>query len=106
ARLDEAFDHAAVDSAEVHALAEIVERGERARFRARFRDRLDGVRAYVLDGAEAKADAFVGSGNDGSEIEIGGVDVGRKHADTHFAALVNVLDHLRGVAGFGGQQRG
>ena len=105
AGLDEALDHAAVDRAQVDALAEIVERGEGAAFGARFRDGLDGVRAHVLDRAEAEADAFVGSGDDGREVEIGGVDVGRQHADAHFAALVDVLDHLRRVAGFRRQQR-
>ena len=106
AGLDEAFDHAAVDGAQIDALAEIVERSEGAGFGAGFRDGLDRVRADVLDRAEAEADAFVGSGNDGREVEIGGIDVGREHADAHFAALVDVLDHLRGVAGFRGQQRG
>ena len=104
AGLDEAFDHAAVDCAQIDALAEIVERGEGAAVGARFRDRFDRVRAHVLDRAEAEADAFVGSGNDRREIEVGRIDVGGKHADVHFAALIDVLDHLRRVAGFRRQQ--
>ena len=58
AGFDEAFDHAAVHRAEIDALAEIVERSEAAAFRARRDDRFDGVRADVLDRAEAEANAL------------------------------------------------
>ena len=58
--LDEAFDHAPVHRAQIDALAEIVERGERAALGAGLRDRFDRVRADVLDRAETEADAFVG----------------------------------------------
>ena len=55
AGLDEAFDHAPVHRAQVDALAEFVERAERAVFQARLDDRFDRASAYVLDGAEAEA---------------------------------------------------
>ncbi len=65
-------------------------------------DEIDCAAADVLNGSEAEANA----GGGGSEVAVGDVDVGRENGDAHVAALVDVLDHLGGVAGFGGEERG
>ena len=40
------------------------------------------------------------------EVGVAHVDVGRLDGDAHFAALVDVLHHVVGVAGDRGEQRG
>ena len=56
----------------------------------------------VLYGGEAEANRLPVR----SEIGIADVDVRRLDGNAHLAAFINVLDHVIGVAGHGGEQRG
>ncbi len=80
-------------------------RAERSAFGACALDRFDRRLAHVLDRAQTEADALRVAGGDRRKGECRGVDVRRQHLDAHLPAVVDVLDHLVGVAGFRGQQR-
>jgi hypothetical protein len=60
ARLNQAFDYAAIYIAQVYALAEIVDRGERSPIFASSDDRFHCTLPYILDGAQAKPDGIAG----------------------------------------------
>ncbi len=64
-------------------------------------DGIDGVAAYVLDGGEAETNSC----GAGGEVGAGNLHVGRLDGDAHFAALLDVLDHVFGLGNFRAQQR-
>ena len=62
--------------------------------------------ADVLDRREAEADGIAGGRDDGGEVGVRDLYVGRHDGDVHLAALGDVLDYVLGLRGFAGQQRG
>ena len=69
---DQTFNHAAIDSGEVDAFTEVVDRCENAAFFTGGHDGFDSALPYVFDCAEAEANGVAG----GSEVEVTLVDVG------------------------------
>src|ERR1700757_680838 len=102
AALDKALKDTFVEKAGFDALAEIVERFELTLAETRFTNGFGGIFTYVLDGSHAEANGIA----DGSKEEVALIDVGRKNGYAHAAGLVDVLDLLFCVAGFGGEKRG
>ena len=103
ARADQAFDHAPVNGAEVHLLAELVDAcGSGRSLRAPLRMASTAFWPRFLTAPRPKRMA----GAVRREVPVARVHVRRQHRDAHLAALVDVLHHLVGVARFRRQQRG
>ena len=96
AGLDQAFDHAAIDGAKVDALAEVVDRCERAVLIARRDDGFDGACADILDRAQSEADCIAV----GREVLVRFIHIRRQHLHAHVAAFVHVLHDFGRVARF------
>ena len=92
AALDQRFEHALVEQAQIDVLAEFEDRFEAAQLLAGGDDRFDGVAADVLHRGQAEADRLAVR----SEVRVGNVDVGRFDGNAHLAAFVDVLDHVVG----------
>ena len=60
----------------------------------------------VLHRAQAEANRIALLVANRRERVLAGIDIGRQHANIHFAAFVDVLHDLRHVAGFRREQRG
>ena len=119
--LDQAFQHAPVDLAQVDALAKVVEAGKGPALLAGADDLCYCACADVLDRAHAKTDRAVAQGAHGlgtrlaaglgdavldGKVEVAGVDVGRQDGDAQAAALGQEHGHLVRVVALDGQQGG
>src|SRR5690349_25033185 len=70
AGLDQAFDHAPVEQARVHAVTKLVNGSEAAQLCARFEDSLHRILTDVFNGLQAEADGFA----DRSEVKSAGIE--------------------------------
>ena len=102
AALDQRFQHAFVQQAQVDLLAEFVDGTVAAELLASGNDRLDGVVADVLHRGQTKANRAAVR----CEVGVAHIDVRSLDRDAHLAAFVDVLDHVIGAAGHRCQQRG
>ncbi len=101
AGLDERFQNALVEQAEIDVLAKLVDGFEAAELLARGDDGFDGIAADVLYRSQAEADGFSMRG----EVCVRYVDVRGFDGNAHLAALVDVLHHIIGAAGDRSEQR-
>src|SRR3569623_3303577 len=104
ARLDELFEDAAVALLRIDAPAQLEQRGERTVGGARFEDRLDGVRADALDGAEAEPDDLARLALGDAEVLQRLVDVGPLDDEAHRSRFGDELDDVVDVVGVAAHQ--
>ena len=97
---DQAFEHAFVERARVHAFAEIENGFKAAGVLTSAPGCVHRIVADVLDRPKAEADRLAG----GAEVPGAGLNVGRQERDAPVAAFIDVLDDLVAVAHLVGQQ--
>ncbi len=95
AALDQRFQNALVQQAQVDLLAEFVDGAVAAKLFASGDDRLNGVVADILDRCQAETNRAAMR----REVGIAHVDVRSFDGNAHLAALVDVLDHVIRAAG-------
>src|SRR5206468_9109036 len=101
ADLDQAFQDALVDLAQIDTLAEIQERAEPAGLIPGRDDGLDRSLTDILDGGEAEADSVLHD----RKVFLALVRIRREHTDAKVAAFREIADHLVGVPHLARQQR-
>src|SRR3954468_4974592 len=102
AALDQRFQHALVEQPEINLVAELEYRAEFPELLASLENGVDGSASYVLYRGQTETDSFAMR----CKVRVADVDIGWLDGNTHLAALVDVLDHFVGAAGFSGEHGG